>query len=303
MLQLGVEDGIEFEYFAEGAANVVYKIHEPISSPASTQGSDSDDDEEYPPTEISPPTLHPALARKMLRLRKNVPSAATVLATYSQFSNAIATLFPAENLVQQTLVKVAPELIRHCNKDLVARESRGERSQKRRGTYLLEGENLGTLVTDMSCSSIEDDSFSCVEFKPKWLAQSPSAPKKAKRCRTCALRAMHDSENAHKSERPPPGGARFCPLALVSDDQQAICDAVNDVLGQIDIELREYSQLLVRITEFLLTNPLLHHLKKLQTDLDPTGTLKADVTSSDFGKAMTLRDCTLFLKVWHLSSG
>jgi len=49
-------------------------------------------------------------------------------------------------------------------------------------------------------------------FKPKWLAQSPTAPVNARRCRTCALAARRETDVARL----------LCPLALYSGDPDLI---------------------------------------------------------------------------------
>ena len=73
------------------------------------------------------------------------------------------------------------------------------------------------------------------------------------------------------------------------------------IMGLDPRRRKEYSEpekeTLGRVRDFLLKDPLLRRLKQLQTNKDPNGVLKANVISPDFLAAMTLRDCTLYLKV------
>jgi inositol-pentakisphosphate 2-kinase len=73
-------------------------------------------------------------------------------------------------------------------------------------------ERNGILLPDMS--SIPG-SVTTIEIKPKWLLQSPNAPRDAYLCRTCALHASRKSKQTYKEPY-------ICPLALVAGNTAAI---------------------------------------------------------------------------------
>jgi inositol-pentakisphosphate 2-kinase len=151
---------------------------------------------------------------KLLRLRKDLPTTAPCAVAQESWLRLIAPLIDKDQLVVQELVEIPPGFINNLNEELREWE-RSKRSvrlmelrpAKRHGTYLADDKH-GLLVTDMSNHGItvtadqrpldeSDLGFECeevVQFKPKWLAQSPSAPENARRCRTCALRARSNSE-------------------------------------------------------------------------------------------------------------
>lgn len=125
------------------------------------------------------------------------------------------------------------------------------RPVKARTRFLDTQERYGMLVEDMSCGNylyndeVSDDpeewrDMAAVEFKPKWLAQSPNAPKEWMLCRTCAVRAMshgkpndlpkenvmrdvgsEDEEEDEDDELP-----EYCPLDLASGNRKRIEAAV-----------------------------------------------------------------------------
>ncbi len=293
MLTIGLDDGVQLVYLAEGAANVVHRIRSlPLDPSTSADLSfESYGPNTPPPTEIEPLQMDPRFEGKLVRLRKKASSATPVAESQNHFETKIKPLFPSENLVQQILFQPSKNLLKDCNARLREMEIKGARPAKRHDVYLAEDEMYGMLVTDMSCS---DDSSKFFEFKPKWLTQSPSAPRESKRCRTCALRAMKKGSK--------PG---LCPLNLM--DQNSIVIAVCHIMGLDPQRLQEYSgserDMLGRIRDFLFKDPLLRRLRQLQMDKDPKGVLKANAISQDFLAAMTLRDCTLYLKVSQGSIG
>ena len=287
MVTIGLDDGVQLVYLAEGAANVVYRIRNLSLDPSiyANLNFESFGPNSPPPPEIEPLQMDPRLEGKLVRLRKKASSSTPVAESQKHFESSIKVLFPSENLVQQVLFQPSKNLLKDCNARLREMEKNGARPAKRHGVYLAEDELYGMLVTDMSCS---DDSFKFYEFKPKWLAQSPSAPPDSKRCRTCALRAMKKGSRSG-----------FCPLDLVNKDK--ITTAVCRIIGLDPRRLQDYSgsqrEMLGRIRDFLRKDPLLRRLRQLQMHKDPNGVLKAKAISPDFLAAMTLRDCTLYLKV------
>ncbi|EME44935.1 hypothetical protein DOTSEDRAFT_70851, partial [Dothistroma septosporum NZE10] len=137
------------------------------------------------------------------------------------------------------------------------------------------------LVTDMTLKEGEIG----MQLKPKWLAQSPTAPANSKRCRTCALRAYR----AYERIRTATDAQETCPLDLVNtniDERRKVVYAITT-----DRDIRE----------FLLGQALalFEQLRICQMKLDQYGALRvADQGPvSNLCKAMTLRDCSLFVKL------
>ncbi len=326
MLTLDLDPDIQLEYLAEGGANVVYRIRLPPPSPSTSadlhsQGDGAEQDAPLP-SEIRPLQVDPRLMGRLVRLRKkNHPS---VLNTYTSYRETIVPLFTKrgdpeafdddvdipplwvdlrDNLMEQILFKPTEALLKDCNAKLRTMEAQGNRPEKRHKTYLDENENHGCLVTDMTCSP--DSGKTLVEFKPKWLVQSPTASEGARRCRTCALIALRRAE---RSWEPALLKGEFCPLGLVTGSSDDNWIAIRGMLGlgpyttgsatdRATIEIQE------RLNIFLHKHPILERLRKLQKKLDPDGPYEAHLSSLKFIVAMTLRDCSLFLKVgWEKSN-
>lgn len=289
---------ISLQYLAEGAANIVYRFSIPPTSPSISADITPDDDNGSetttpPPSEIDALRYDPVFNDKLLRLRKGLASTVSNEESFKRFQDVIRPLFPVENLVEQALVRLPSCLVANCNRKLHSQEKSGARPRHRHGIYLAENESYGTLITDMSPNS--DVGEILVEFKPKWLAQSPSAPPGSTRCRTCALRAMKNAQRGNGAEDT---SLSFCPLDLVSQDRSRVERAVTAICLSLKKDSQLYeSEPRIRLADFVYENPLLRRLKQLQLDLDRVGILEADVTSRDFLTAMTLRDCTLFVKV------
>lgn len=349
---------LRLDYVAEGAANILYRIVLPppspstsadqdidlgidISSPALASTSSHDGpssssataavDIQHSVTEIAPLRMDPRFEGKLVRLRKATKTSVPVLDSHKFFKRMIAPGFAKGELVEQVLFRPTPALLRDCNARLHRMEEEDTRPDKRHGVYLDEKECHGSLVTDMTRPP--EGMWRCVEFKPKWLVQSPSAPVGSRRCRTCALRAMKGRglQRSAQGSGEKGGAVEFCPLNLVSLDRGRVAVAVNEILGPVPRFRKHGSEFLSqfrgpgegdamngdlsegvmrdRIADFLHGNPLLEALRRKQVDLDPVGVFKADLISLDFLAAMSLRDCTLFLKVriysrcpWELTS-
>ncbi len=293
-LLLGSDNYTTLEYLAEGAANVVYRI---LSQPPSPS-TDADLNFSYDsplPSEVAVFRDNPRLEGKLVRFRKHLPSMIPVIESQKHFETLILPLFEGHPgcLVEQILFRPSRELLSKCNYQLRRKEAEGSRSRNRHGVYLAEDEEYGTLVTDMSAENY--GYYACVEFKPKWLAQSPSAPSGSRMCRTCALRAMRSAGE----EYPKPS---FCPLSLMSEDKAKVAAALDVVtkIAKYGDTLTEAAQ--ASLIDLLYKSPLLRLLRKLQSEKDPLGVLRTDLQNQDFLTAMTLRDCTLFLKVCTLST-
>lgn len=290
---------IRLELLAEGAANIVYRLIFPPRSPTINSESYSED-EGYgpgtpPPTEI--PMIRPVqlLKGKLLRLRKDLLTSTSVFDAQQAFEECIEPRFSKDDLVEQVLIRLPPGLVEICNKELRSMETEMIRPRKRRGVYLSSAEPYGIVVTDMSSHGHED--MLSIEFKPKWLAQSPSAPAGARRCRTCALRMMRIANHRNTGKQVITSKESFCPLNLVSLDRVKVAATINDILGGSSCSESLSNSLSSRILDFMYQSPLLLSLKEQQVQLDSIGVFAVSNENIDFMIAMTLRDCTLFLKV------
>ncbi|KAI9823041.1 MAG: Inositol-pentakisphosphate 2-kinase [Thelocarpon impressellum] len=274
-------------YLAEGAANVVYRI-----SPPPTPHRDDD----------AGPGVngHHAISKgRLLRLRKELHSTVPYEQSVRSFHDIIAPLFPPQSLVDHDLVALPDDFIARRNAELRADELAGRRKACRRSLYLAGADRYGALITDMSPDHGKHEVL--VDFKPKWLAQSASAPANAKRCRTCALRARR---NAVRRTKGAPAETSFCPLDLVSRNASHILRAVRLILEESHgSQHHDQGALERRLTSYLLGHPVLRRLRELQLELDARGVLGGDPTSQDFLLATTLRDCTMLVRVPSTEEG
>jgi inositol-pentakisphosphate 2-kinase len=289
---------VELKNLAEGAANLIYRFTILPSTPPSTITEDLENDGAPLPSAISP-SHDPRLDGKLLRLRKALPSSQSNLQAYHDLHNVFFPLFPSSLLVEQDLVELPAGLLHAENAVVRKRETSGLRSKKRVGLYLEESEPYGFLVTDMTADFMKGEVL--VEFKPKWVLPSPSAPSGWKRCRTCALRAQRNTKKAAKGETLETG---FCPLDLASGDRDRVTKAVRHLVPKVEKLPPGQMQGLLekRISEFLLETPMLSILKERQGALDKLGVLKTDPNDLGFLRATTLRDCTVYIKVIRLHS-
>ncbi|KAI9660865.1 MAG: Inositol-pentakisphosphate 2-kinase [Trizodia sp. TS-e1964] len=272
---------VDLQYLAEGAANVIYRFPHNASSKNPEPGAAAS----APAFEYLDIT-----ASRLLRLKKHLPSSHSNLRASEALHAIFSPLFPADNLVAQDLVELPEGLVPALNRSLRRSEDEGKRPARRHGTYLDTGEKYGFLVTDMTPNHSLGEIL--VEFKPKWLCQSPNAPSDARRCRTCALRAQ---KNAARRQAGAEEEAGFCPLDLVASEQ-ADLERVTSFLTA-KVPQQEAKRVQERVMAWLQQTPLLLKIRQLQQELDPIGILDVDAASSEFLTAMTLRDCTIFLKI------
>ncbi|EPS35708.1 hypothetical protein H072_10869 [Dactylellina haptotyla CBS 200.50] len=245
---------------------------------------------------FQPPTDY---SHVLLRLRKCLPSSESNLLAYEYLSSVIMPLFPPGVMVGQTLVQVPSKLISRANDTLHDLEESGVRPSHRLNLYLAGDprpseqhmeEHYAFLLEDMTPDTSRGEFL--LEFKAKWLVQSPNAPVEWKRCRNCALRLRKYAKSLKKGKSADWRG--LCPFDLVSGDTKRACNGVKRILGY---PRSEDEKLVERVTQALMSCSQLSILKELQAHLDPLGILKANHKSKEFLTAMTLRDCTFFVKV------
>ncbi|KAI9706430.1 MAG: Inositol-pentakisphosphate 2-kinase [Candelina mexicana] len=291
------------QQLAEGAANVVYRFV--LRQPNYSNDEHVLDEDATPrPSSTSAAaeqlTDHAAFLAvgRLLRLGKALRSRVCNQQSHRYFHGTLESLFPAEYLISLDLIKLPTELIDSCNNQLEEDERFGRRPAKRAGCYLARDEPYGLLITDMTPDLEKREVL--IEFKPKWLVQSPTSPPGSRRCRTCALKARRNAGRRLKGKKEE---IFLCPLDLASQDIARIKRAVGFLIPPSITSEEHVGELGQRLVEFLLNNPIVPRLQQLQRDLDPLGVLYADVSSSQFLTAMTLRDCTLYLKMRQAGQG
>ncbi|RDW65540.1 hypothetical protein BP5796_10232 [Coleophoma crateriformis] len=290
-------EDMPWTYLDEGAANVVYRIHtRPVTRPgdASKVASRPAD---RALDQVVPLHLRP-FEGKLLRLRKNLPTTIPADVSHRQWLQLIAPMFPPEHLVHQQLVHLKPSgIVKQMNEDLKRRDQASAingplkskqplRPAKRRGVYLAD-DNYGLLVSDMTSECRKQV---VREFKPKWLLQSPSAPRDSVRCRTCATTAQRDAARQRAGE--PVKSSPFCPLDLTSRDPAVLVRVAVQIL-----EAGPNSQTAKQFAKWLQECNLMHHLRHMQESMDRKGVFEADPKDKNFLVAMTLRDCSIFMCV------
>lgn len=281
---LELPPGVQLVYLAEGAANVVYRF---VASPANSAFAVKKDSKRLLASAAVEGIEHcsvPARLRgKLLRLRKETASDVHYEEIARNFDTIIRPLFNPKELVDQTLIRLPEGLIQHCNEQLRIAELNGLRPTQRHGAYLCVDEPFGLLVTDMTTAG--DPRATLAEFKPKWLIQSPSAPPTSQRCRTCALREMknHEARSLGQKEQ-----LSFCPLDLVSERFDNVLRATDFIKGGRDH---------ARLARILYQNPTLRKLQAHQKAIRDVGLRGPSEQSREASLAMTLRDCTMFIKV------
>ncbi|QYT01276.1 Inositol-pentakisphosphate 2-kinase [Trichoderma simmonsii] len=169
------------------------------------------------------------------------------------------------------------------------RDMNHQRKPKFQGSFIGHA-SWGFLVEDMRPNG--DDGSILIEFKPKWLLQSPSAPKGAIRCRQCALELRNYLKTpGSKSPRPE---RRPCPIALANPDcpqQVASPFRIAPQLSALQDDARVQA-----ILDKIIHHKAIQKLRECQKSLDHVGPLLPP-TNLDFVVAMTLRDCTCFALV------
>ncbi len=292
----------DFEYVAEGRANVVFRIRDPAAA--------GGEDEPAPP-----PLPRVQFGGTLLRVPKVMPDATPCdYETLQRFhEQAVERRVGREHVVPQVLLPggVSPGLAGRLN--AVRRRHRGSRAD---GGVIAPGAAM--LVQDMGPSPRHP---LAVEFKPKWLAQSPLAPPGAARCRSCAREAMRNARTMREAELReaergggsgsgsgsgsgreekntiptplpplPPPPPPVCRLGLVHDDP-AVFRATVDQLAPAGWSDRDRG----RLADALRRSGVLERLRDLQVRGDPGPTLLTGPSDPDFGLAMTLRDCSCFV--------
>ncbi|KAI0013705.1 inositol-pentakisphosphate 2-kinase-domain-containing protein [Xylariaceae sp. FL0662B] len=246
----------EFGYLAEGRANVLFTIKQP-GSPAIPKGL-------FEGTLLRVPKLTPGVT----------PCDYETLQDFQEKS--VDVLVGREHIVPQLLVEISGGVAGRLN---------AQRHHAADGSTILPGHAM--LVEDMGPSP----DYRVLEFKPKWLAQSPLAPPGATRCRTCAREAFRNSQKKKEDRGPAPPPPPVCPLGLLHADRAVLMSSVDRLAPSWPERDRE------RLADALRGSGLLERLRQLQVRGDRGDLLFRDPSDPGFGLAMTLRDCSCYVRV------
>lgn len=301
----------QFKFIGEGAANVVFEIIFP----------DQDDGDHK---------ILSILQGKLLRVPKANTKAFPHPEILQYWESSISPLVdnPKDDLVQQYLVRLDNSIISQLNHVLAEQDS--YRRHDFQGTKVAEEAEYGMLVEDMRKKSPTD---LLLEFKPKWLTPSPTAPSTATRCRNCAREAyrLHKKLRSLSSQSPSSvqdsdaltNNSIFCPLEYLA--AQSSPSSLARVIESMNLSATSVSEetqpatkenptgakpavsldgdgmdhvderFRVALVQWLQTNLLLPKLRDAQERLDPAP--EGTMDKEELALAMTLRDCTCFVRI------
>lgn len=204
----------------------------------------------------------------------------------SYWEKKVSPLFERHELVQQRLVKLPrnPAFFARLNQQLRKIEEKSTRRHDFVGHSVSESVQIGMLVEDMRPGASQSGEISLHEIKPKWLHQSPRAPEGAEQCRNCAREVQRQVKDQTRH-------AIFCPLNLVkAADFPGDRDVAGDIRRSLGLSEAESDAL----QAWLRGSSLLQRLRAAQWDNDH----EPEVADAErYSLAMTLRDCSLFLKI------
>jgi len=223
------------------------------------------------------------------------------------YQSAIKPLLGTYAIRQELVILRKSGIVEELNKHL--RDIDETRKDKFKGTFIGQTD-WGFLVEDMRPDSeslyctatsratvlipfAEPEDSILIEFKPKWLSQSPSAPKDAVRCRQCAMELRNLIHDPSCSRTMP--DKKPCPLTLDTDDAPPQASSPFRIAPKLAFadEREHYRAVLSNVAR----HPAIHDLKLQQIRHDKLGPLFAEPSDPRFVVAMTLRDCTCFVQL------
>lgn len=264
------------------------------------------------------------LRGKVLRIRKDrepvtqedgkAPAYVSTAEVQRYFHEEILPRLGEQHVLHHDMVDINSDLIEACNESLAEADEAGSRPKRRRHDRLNESEPHALLLDDMGPRFDQAK----LEIKPKWLSDSPNPlGMRRRRCRTCALRAKRNSEKSLKRSNPASG--TFCPLAL-SFQGSHLRQSLENILMASGVkenpEWEKRSDIFMSLLEKDFTSgavaAVLGKLKTLEEELDSYGCLDIPEDSDPktlerdrkkFELAMTLRDCTIFMRFGRSGTG
>lgn len=280
----------QFEYLAEGRANVVFSIRDVAAAATG---------------DPTPPPPRGQFLGTLLRVPKTTPGVTPCdYETLQRFhEEAVERRVGRQHVVPQILVSISQGLADRLDAGLRRDSTRGDHDHDNDNDHEKKiHPGPAMLVQDMGPSPAYP---LALEFKPKWLAQSPLAPPGATRCRSCAREALRNAQKIQAaatsaaSPPPPPPLPPVCRLGLVHDDPavfQATVDELAAPWGWSEADR-------ARLAAGLRASGVLERIRELQVSGDPERTLFERPEDPDFGLAMTLRDCSCFVRMTSAGGG
>ncbi|KAI0969374.1 inositol-pentakisphosphate 2-kinase-domain-containing protein [Xylaria arbuscula] len=243
---------VKFEYVAEGRANAVFSVREsedPVAPKGRFEGT-------------------------LLRVPKATLGVTPCdYETLQDFHEGqVEERVGRQHLVPQVLIQISAAVA-----DILhTKRGKTDKSEIKAGYAML--------IQDMSTSP----GYSVLEFKPKWLAQSPIAPSDAQRCRTCAREAFRNNQKLAKRRAI---SVPICPLGLVHENPSIVMDTIRRLApGWTERDCK-------RLSDAFEKSCILKRLRELQTKGDPAQALLNNPSDPEFGLAMTLRDCSCYVRM------
>ncbi|KAM5351440.1 hypothetical protein ACJ41O_004163 [Fusarium nematophilum] len=204
------------------------------------------------------------------------------------YSKQITPFLKTHAIKQQLVVLRHSNVISQLNAYL--RTVDHERKEKFRGSFISES-NWGLLVEDMRVS--DPTNHILVEFKPKWLSQSPSAPRNAIRCRQCAMELFNFLRDPSPSRQSPE--LKPCPLTLNNPDAPSVISSPFRFAPKL--ACMSDNKLVRELLAKTANHQVIRDLRWLQNFADSNGPLGAQKHDPMFSLAMTVRDCTCFVQM------
>ncbi|KAI1378284.1 hypothetical protein F4677DRAFT_443499 [Hypoxylon crocopeplum] len=249
-----------FSHLAEGRANAVFRIKEP-KDPSIPMGF---------------------FQGTLLRVPKATPDVTPCdYETLQDFQEKFVDVqVGRQHIVPQILVRISQPVAAALN----AKRNSALRAKGVKGDPSTIHAGYAMLVEDMGPSP----DYLALEFKPKWLAQSPMAPEDATRCRTCAREALRTGKLRRKGVKVP---TPVCPLGLIHEDRAVVMSTIDRLAPKWSERDRE------RLANALKDSGVLERLRDLQAEGDSGDALFTQPSDARFGLSMTLRDCSCFVRV------
>ncbi|KNG48151.1 inositol-pentakisphosphate 2-kinase protein [Stemphylium lycopersici] len=309
---------VTFDYLNKGAANIIFRIQDWTQSGPATKFSFFsfiDVLRESKSSFKATPMDHQYLMRHVLRVPRGGQKHLSSMEIIHGYEHAIRPLFlpgtyrtlgkvPAQRGGADTTI--TNRLSRDLTKHLMDHEAVLLLPDVMSHLYTRVEKSTFANTTPRNCWGILLPNMSptpgrsiTLEIKPKWLAQSPNAPSGAIRCRTCAMQVSVPKNRA----------SYICPLQVLHGDSSIIRPwahaTVTRQFGNESPSQAVISTMVEGIVAYLTVGDgvdLLRHLLQLQSTLDPWGVLcrpkqESELFDYNLRLAMTLRDCSLFIKI------
>ncbi|CCG83052.1 Inositol-pentakisphosphate 2-kinase [Taphrina deformans PYCC 5710] len=216
------------------------------------------------------------LRHKVLRLRKEASFDSFDASAQHDFQKLVVnTVLKAvnKNVLSSELVPLSIENFEGLNELLCKHPTRPAKFVSSRINTDAKHGLLLPLLQDSSTHRL-------LEFKPKWLTQSPNAPRDAMMCRTCALRLSRQASKSHTLDI----NQRFCPLDLASRDEGRVSRAFHGLNYENNWHLTTTEFL--SLTHTFCQHPLVDELTCAQSKY-----------GHELALAMTLRDCSVYIEL------